>query len=207
MNKYNELKEKYYSNHIDFYVSLVGSIIMGIIHVISLLIHFDSIVLCYAIFCFLMALIKIWETSIEKHKIKPNEYVAGVISMLLLITPMMFSFVMTILYKEAPHYIFSWLIYAYALYATIKMVFAIRKIIQKDKTNKEYVLSLFSLIGALYTIQLMEFALIVTFSVDGVKMSMFMMQLFTQGAIFLVSIAVIILFIIKAIKHKNKTIS
>jgi hypothetical protein len=52
----------------------------------------------------------------------------------------------------------------------------------------------------------MEFSLIKTFSESGKDGSMYLMQLFTQGAIFLFSIFVIGLFIYKAItlrKSKN----
>ncbi len=74
-----------------------------------------------------------------------------------------------------------------------------------DKTDRQFVLSFLSLIGALYTIQMMEFSLIKTFSESGNDGSMYLMQLFTQSAIFLFSLFVIGLFIYKAITlNKNK---
>lgn len=118
---------------------------------------------------------------------------------------MMTAFVLTILYKDAPHYFVDWFIYAYALYGTVKMVFAIKNLVKKDKTNRQYVLAFLGLIGALYTIQMMEFSLIKTFSESGNDGSMYLMELFTQGAIFLFSLFVIGLFIYKAITlNKNK---
>ena len=125
--------------------------------------------------------------------------------MVIVLAPMMAAFVLTILYKDSPHYFIDWFIYAYALYGTVKMVFAIKNLIKKDKTDRQYVLAFLGLIGALYTIQMMEFSLIKTFSESGKDDSMYLMQLFTQGAIFLFSLFVIGLFIYKAITlNKNK---
>lgn len=78
------------------------------------------------------------------------------------------------------------------------MIFAIISLVKKDKTDRQYVLSFFGLIGALYTIQMMEFSLIKTFSDSEADQSMYLMQLFTQGAIFLFLLFVIGLFIYKA---------
>ena len=114
------------------------------------------------------------------------------------------AFVLTILYKDSPHYFIDWFIYAYALYGTLKMVFAIKSLVKKDKTDRQYVLSFLGLIGSLYTIQMMEFSLIMTFSTET-NNAMYLMQLFSQGAIFLFSIFVIGLLICKAITiNKNK---
>ena len=187
-----------------FYFSLFGPITMGTIHLIASIIHFDWIVVNYCMFSYSIALFKLWQWLIEKYNIKPNNLMAGIISVFIIIIPMMVSFVMTILYREAPHYIFDWIIYAYAFYGTIKMVFAIKSIIKKDKSDKEYVLSFIGMISALYTIQMMEFSLVTTFGDGGPDSSMFLMQLFTQGAIFIFSIVVIILFVKKYISDKHK---
>lgn len=144
-----------------------------------------------------MLLFKVWQWAIEKYHIKPNHYLAGVISLSMVLAPMMAAFVLTILYKDSPHYFIDWFIYAYALYGTLKMIFAIIRLVKKDKTDRQYVLSFLGLIGALYTIQMMEFSLIKTFSESGNDGSMYLMQLFTQGAIFLFSLFVIGLFIEK----------
>ena len=118
---------------------------------------------------------------------------------------MMAAIVLTILYKGSPHYFIDWFIYAYALYGTLKMIFAIKNLVKKDKTDRQYVLSFLGLIGALYTIQMMEFSLIKTFSESGNNGAMYLIQLLTQAAIFLFSLYVIGLFIYKAITiNKNK---
>ena len=197
-----KIKDIYHTGDNAFYVSLFGPIIMGTIHLIFVIIKFDWILVNYCIFSYLMALFKVWQWAIEKYHLKPNHYVAGIISMVVVLAPMMAAFILTIMYKDAPHYIIDWFIYAYALYGTIKMVVAIKGLVKKDKIERKYVLSYLSMIGALYTMQMMEFALIMTFS-NGFDNGMYLMQLFTQGAIFLFSLFLIGLFIHKTIRNKD----
>ena len=194
-----KLVDFYKKAEIGFYLSILGPFIMGTIHLVFVIIKFDLILVNYCIFSYLMMLFKVWQWAIEKYHLKPNSYIAGTISMILVLAPMMAAFVLTILYKDAPHYLFDWFIYAYATYGTVKMVFAIRGIIKKDKTDKQFVLSFLSLVGALYTLQMIVFNLIMTFD-EGTDNAMYLMQLFTQGAIFLFAIFVIVLFIYKFIK-------
>ena len=201
----NRIKDFYNKGEISFYISLLGPLVMGTIHLVFVIIKFDWILVNYCIFSYLMLLFKVWQWAIEKYHIKPNHYLAGAISMFIVLTPMIVAFVLTILYKDAPHYFIDWFIYAYALYGTLKMIFAIKSLVKKDKTDRQYVLSFIGLIGALYTIQMMEFSLIKTFSESENDGSMYLMQLFTQGAIFLFSLFVIGLFIYKVITlNKNK---
>lgn len=202
---FNKLKDIYSRNDVAFYISLLGPLTMGTIHLIFVIIKFDWILVNYCVFSYLMALFKVWQWAIEKYHLKPNNYVAGIISMLVIIAPMFSAFILTILYKDAPHYFFDWFIYAYALYGTVKMVFAIKGLVKKDKTDRQYVLAFFSLISALYTIQMMEFNLIMTFS-NKFDEAMYMMQLFTQGAIFLFSLFVIGLFIYKIFTIKKNIV-
>ena len=198
----NRIKDFYSRGDIAFYISLLGPFIMGTIHLVFVIIRFDWILVNYCIFSYLMFLFKVWQWAIEKYHLKPNHFVAGIISMLIVLAPMMAALVLTILYKDSPHYFIDWFIYAYALYGTLKMIFAIKNLCKKEKTNRQYVLSFFGLISALYTIQMMEFSLIKTFSESGNDGSMYLMQLFTQGAIFIVSLIIIVLFIIRLIKQK-----
>ena len=198
------IKKIFKNNDVRFIISLVGPLVMGTINLVSIIMHFDWIFLNYSIFAYLMALIKVWFWAIDKYKIKPTHYSAGVISLLLILAPMMAALVLTIRYKDEPHYIFDWFIYAYALYGTIKMVFAVKNMTKKDKTISEYVLTYFSMISALYTIQMMEFALIKTFDTNPSDNSMYVLELFSQGAIFVFVIVVMLIFVFKAIKGKVK---
>ena len=200
----NKVRDFYSIDDVAFYLSLLGPFIMGTIHLVFVIIKFDWILLNYCIFSYLMGLFKLWQWYIEKYHKKPHPYVAAIISMLIILAPMMASIVLTIRYKETPHYFVDWLIYAYALYGTIKMVFAIKELSKKNKNERQTVLSYLGIISALYTIQMMEFALIKTFSENGEDFAMYLMQLFSQGAIFLFSIFVIGLFIYKMISlHKD----
>ncbi len=200
---YREIKEFYHKGDNQFYFSLAGPLAMGTIHLIYVLNQFDWLVLNYCMFSYLMAFIKVWQWSIEKFKLKPNNYIAGVISVFVLLTPLMVSLILTITTRDNPYYIFDWLVYAYALYGTVKMVLAIKKLFANNKTEREYTLSLIGLIAALYTIQMMEFRLIM-FGGDGqVDDQMYLLELFTQGAIFIFTLVVIVLLIIKQIK-RNK---
>jgi len=200
---FKKIKQLYLKDDNAFYLSLIGPLAMGTIHLVFIIIKFDWILFNYSLFFYLMVLFKVWQWAIEKFRLKPNSYIAGIISMLIILAPMMASFVLTILYKDAPHYFVDWFIYAYALFATLKMVFAVKGLLKKNKSAKQYVLSYLGLIAALYTIQMMEFALIMTFSDESDK-AMYLMQLFTQGAIFLFSLFVIVLFIYKLVTSKKK---
>ena len=199
----NKIKDYYNKGDIAFYISLLGPFVMGSFHLIFTIIKFDWILVNYCIFFYLMLLVKVWQWAIEKYLLKINNYIAGIISLGLVLAPMMASFVLTILYRESVYYFIDWFIYAYALYGTLKMIFAVKNLIKKNKTDKQYVLSFFGLIGALYTMQMMEFNLIMSFD-DNRDNSMYMMLLFTQGAIFLFSIFVIGLFIYKVVTFNNK---
>ena len=201
----SKIKEFYNKGENKFYFSLLGPLIMGTVHLIAAIMHFDWTVVNYCIFSYLLALFKLWQWAIEKFNFIPKNIMAGIISMVIIIAPMIASFIMTIMFKDAPHYIFDWLVYAYATYGTIKMVLAIKSLVKKEKSNREYVNSYFGLIGALYTIQMMEFRLIMFASNGEVTHSMFLMQLFTQGAIFIVSIIIIILFIRKYIRDRHES--
>ena len=141
-----------------------------------------------------------------KKRDSGSPYIVGIIAFLVVLAPMMAAFVLTILFRDAPIYIFSWLVYAYALFGTIKMVLSIRKLSRKDKTKREYTLSLLGLLSALYTIQMMEFRLIMFASNGQVDESMYLMQLFTQGAIFIYSIVAMILLLIKQIKASKNMV-
>lgn len=200
-----KIRELFTNGDNNFYLSLIGPFVMGTIHLVFICIKFDWILLNYCIFSYLMGLFKLWQWYIEKYNKKPHPYVAAIISMLIILAPMMAAFVLTIRYKETPHYFADWLIYAYALYGTVKMVFAVKELSKKSKSERQTVLSYLGIISALYTIQMMEFALIKTFSEKGEESAMYLMQLFSQGAIFLFSLFVVGLFIYKTITlNKNK---
>ena len=193
----------YHSHNIDFYCSLIGPLTMFIIHLISVLMHFEWMTFNYGLYSLMILFIKVLLWASEKYHWKASTYLLSALATSFLIIPMMVSFVMTILYRESPTYVFEWLVYAYALYATIKTVLAIRKriIVKKDETIRAYVLSWLGLITALYTIQMLQFRLIRFIEGEQVSDSMYMMQLFTQGFISLFAVFVVGLFVYRFIKE------
>ena len=100
----NRIRDFYNKGDISFYISLLGPFIMGTIHLIFVIIKFDWILVNYCIFSYLMFLFKVWQWAIERYHLKPNHYLAGVISLSIILAPMMAAFVLTILYKDSPHY-------------------------------------------------------------------------------------------------------
>ena len=111
-------------------------------------------------------------------------------------------FVLTILSKDAPVSSANWLIYIYALYGTVKMALAIRGIVRKQKSPRQYALSFLGLSSALYTMQMMEISLIAAFG-DSQDSAMYMMKLFTQGAIFLISLFMVGVLVYKTLAKKR----
>lgn len=202
---FKKINSIYHSHNIDFYCSLLGPLTMFIIHLISVMMHFEWLTFNYALFFLLMIFIKTFLFFDEKYDWKINTYLVAAISTVFLSIPMMVSFILTILYRDAPSYIFEWLIYAYALYATIKIVVAIRKRIKAKygETERTYVSSWIGLVGALYTLQMLEFRLIKFVEGDNVSDQMYMMQLFTQGLIFLFAVFVVILFVYRFMNNKK----
>lgn len=203
--KLKRLKEFYDAKNIGFYLSLFAPFAMGTIHLISVLIHFDYAALSYCLFSYLIVPARLWQWAIEKRNFRPNGYLAGILSVAILSVPMMTAFVLTILFKDAPIYLWDWLIYAYAFYGTVKMVMAVRKRIKarKGESVQDNVLSWIGLLSALYTIQMMEFRLI-KFASSGEDHAMYLMQLFTQGAIFLFALFVIGYFLRRLLKTKKE---
>ena len=201
---YRQIIDFYHSGNVAFYVSLIGPLVMGTIHLVSVIVLFDWILLTYCAFSYLVVLFKVWQWAIDKYHLKPNNYIAGIISTVIVIIPMMAALMLTIMQKHTTNYFFDWLIYAYALYGTLKMVFAILDLSKKNKTDRQYVLSYLGLIVALYTIQMLEFDLIKMFGTSS-NHSMYLIQLITQGFVFLLSIFVIGLFIYKAITKNKKS--
>lgn len=183
----NKIKTIYKDKKLNFYFSLSGSLIMGLISLINVIRSFSFIPLFYALFSFSLAFIKIMISLFKKKDKDKGVLLFGSISVLLLSIPLVFSMVLTILYKDKPVYLFFWIIYAYATYATIKIITSSVGLNKAYKSHNNFSLvnSYFSFLSALYTIQMTQFALIKIFDNGD---DMFLIQLFTQGAIFFIAI-------------------
>lgn len=196
------IKEIWQKYELGFYASITGSLVMGTIHLISTCLNFSWLTFNYMLFCYLLLLgrVLIWAVAKKNDKYL---YLIGAFIILFLLVPLAVSLVRTIMEKDAPNYIFEWIIYGYATYGTYKLTYAIIRLVKSKKINNEKnVLSWLSLISALYTLFMMEFALIKTFSEDAGE-KMYILMLFTQGFIILATVAVLVLFIYRFIKNSK----
>ncbi len=200
---YIRIRDLYRRWNITLLIALLGPFVMGTIHLVSFLINFDWIVVTYCAFFYLSFIMRFVQYLIERFRLKVNPYIVGTVSILVLLIPMMAAFLLTIYQKDAPHYMYQWFIYVYAAYGFIKIIMAIRKLAKGGQTKLESVLNWYRVIGAAYTIQMMEFALISTFSSPssgGIDHKMLTLELATQGIIFLFSLFVMGYFIFRFVQ-------
>lgn len=197
----NELKVKYKEKHLDFWMSILPTFLMGTFHLISSIIIFSWITICYMVFCYLMVIIKTILFLMNRNI--NNLYIISSVFLFILLIPLASSMVMTILFKHPMGFGVKWIPIGYATYGTIKLTLSIINL-SKNKCKDEYtkIISWFSLIGALFTLEMFQFELI---RIGGgqVDESMHLLELFSQGAIIIFAIIVIALFIYRGIKEKK----
>ena len=199
---YIKLKRIYQTKKLNYWLSILGSLIIGTMSIINTLMSFSSFTLYYAIFAFSLAIIKLISMFLKKVNMGNGILLYGSISLIFLSFPLVLSLIETILYKDKVEYIFFWIIYAYALYGTIKFVNAIIGLNKNKKLKNNYlkINSYFAFIGALYTIQMMEFSLIATF---GEGEDLFILQMFTLGTIFAICILLSVKMFVEYVKNKK----
>lgn len=195
------MKQIWDKYELGFYTSLIGSLAMGTIHLISICMNFSWIVYNYMIFCYLMAVARVLVWLLAKKNKMKTIYLLSFIIMLIILIPLGISLVMTIKERDTPHYLFDWIAYAYALYAFIKMGFAIKNLIKTNEEKK--VLAYFGLINALFTMFMLQFALIKMFSEDNYY-SMYILMMVSQAVIISIALYVTVLFIVKFNKHRKQ---
>ena len=197
-------KALFSNKQIGLYASVAGSLIMGTIHLTATIRNFSWLTFNYCLFCYLLALIRILLTWFEKTERKSRIYLAGALSHAVLLIPMTVAMVKTILEKDAPAYIFFWMIYLYATYGTVKFILAVRSRHKARKSRDAYggVISWLSLVSAAYTLQMMESALISTFDTEN-HYSMILLQYFSHGAILFFCCAIVVHLYIKFKKQER----
>ena len=204
----NRIRKYYYDKHIDFYASIAGSLIMGTANLITTIKQFSWLTFNYCLFFYLLTAIKILMTCLNKSEKKYNLFFIGGVSLIILLVPMTVAMVETIIERDAPIYIFEWMIYLHATYGTVKFIMSIRAR-YKARISGDILtssMSWISLISATYTIQMMEFALIATFDTDKSR-SMFIMQFLTHGAILIFTVFVIVYMFVGFVKCKTSFIA
>ena len=204
MKTIDRIQKYYRDKHIDFYASIAGPLIMGTVHLVATIKQFSWLTFNYCLFFYIYMAIKIFMSHLDKTGKKNNLFLVGAISLVVLIIPMTVAMVGTILERDAPVYIFYWMIYLYATYGTVKFIMAIRARHRARKSGDVFagVMSWISLVTAAYTIQMMEFALIATFDTGG-SHSMFVMQFLTHGAILIFTFFVIVHMFVGFVKSKS----
>ena len=200
----NKLRNIYSRYHINFYASIAGSLIMGTVNLVTTVMHFSWLTLNYCLFSYLLVLTRVLLTFLGRKPGRRALYLAGAISLMVLMFPMTAAMVQTITERGAPSYPFYWMIYVYAAYGTGKFVFAVRSRHRARKSGNAArgVLSWISLVSAAYTLQMMEFALIATFDPEG-SGAMVMMQFFTHGAILVFTAFVIVHLFMKYLRQPS----
>ncbi|MDY5441058.1 MAG: hypothetical protein SPG64_02395 [Candidatus Enteromonas sp.] len=189
--------------NLGFIFSVIGSLTMGTISLSGVLKSYSPFTLWYMIFCYLLALFKIGLRILQKTNAGKWANLYGSLSLFLLGIPLVFAAVFTFLYRSTPTYPFYWMIYAYALYGTIKMVTAIVSLTKARKSIDPFqrVAAYFSFTGALYTLEMMEFALLTTFG-NGESLSH--INVAVQGlALLSISLTMSVLLMVRFIKDKT----
>ena len=200
-DKIIRVKEIWNEYELGFYVSVAGSFAMGTIHLVTTIISFSWLTFNYMLFCYIMMLARVYIWFLKRKDKRKYIYLAGAIILLIVLIPLTVSLVKTIMDKDAPHYLFDWFIYAYALYAFYKLINGIIKLVKSKKTDDSFnnVISWLALVNALFTMFMLEATMIIIFAENAVSMQY--LQLFMQGFIILFVVAIIVIFITRFIKQ------
>lgn len=207
--KVNKLKKYIENKNLDFYFSITISIIVAIFNLFLTIFSYSSYFLMYTIFYFLVVFCRTG-LFLYKSKFKNNQknnrylYLLTALSILFLISPMIQAFISTFNFRETYHYIFAWIPYVYGLFSLVKLVNTIEYICKERKSKDVYNICLkhLSVLTTLYTLQMLEFALI-RLNEDLVDSNIYYFELYTQGLIFILCLAAI-LHLIFLFFYKNK---
>lgn len=200
MNKIIDKFKKILWNSGDFYITITASFILIIVNIITCIASFSWVFISYIIFLTLMLIFNIF---LKKVFINSNKiYLIGAIFLLILILPMGQCFVLTILFRNYQTPIWFWIPYLYALFVTIKTTLCIRGFI-KNKTPQGKVNSILNIVSTLYTIQMLEFTLIMEFGKDTDLNNMIILQYVSQAVIIAVTLFLIIHLFISQYKKIN----
>ncbi len=194
------IKNIWENYNLGFYCSILGSFAMGTIHLIVTVNNFTYLTLNYMMFCYLLVLIRIFIWLLRNKEKSKLMYLVTAISLILLLIPLGVSLTKTFTDRDKPIYIFDWLVYGYALFAFLKLGFAIKNLIKRKSTGMESN-SWVSIVGASFTIFMLEFTLIKTFTNDAT--SMFPTIIATQIAIIVLTFFIIFFQFFKYFKYKK----
>lgn len=174
---------------------------MGILNVVNTVFSFSWITICYAMFFFLMCILRILTWYFIDHKKIKKHFPILLISLSLTLINLAASMVMTILFRTQPVYIIEWIVYGYAAYAFIKLGISINDIVKAHKNKSGITRALILFIPTLFTIFLLEFTLIRTFSFDYTKL--FILEIVFQALIVCYTLSVLIYLVYLKVKREK----
>lgn len=209
--KFEDLKKYIKDKNIDFYFSISISIIVAFFNLFLVIYSYSTYFLMYTIFYFLVVFCRTG-LFLYNSKFKNNQknnrylYLLTALSILLLISPMIQAFISTFNFRETYHYIFAWIPYIYGLFSLVKLVTTIEYIYKERKSKDVYNICLkhLSVLTTLYTLQMLEFALI-RLNEDLVDSNIYYFELYTQGLIFIICLIAIIHLITLFFINKKQT--
>ncbi len=164
LNKFLDACKKY---DMGFYASILGLLIMGTFHLVMTCISFSWLTFNYMLFCYLMMFARTSIYSLYKKDKQGVSYLLASIYLMLALIPLVVSFYKTITERELVPYIFDWIIYGYAAYAFYKLITGIINLVKSRQSNvTKNILCWYNLVNAFFTMFMLEFTLIRTFSTD-----------------------------------------
>ena len=173
---------------------------MGTFHLVIVLMHPSMLPLLYMFFCYLLSASRLVEYFLMRKEKRRFAELFGAISILVLTVPLVLSMVFTILKRRSVEYPFYWMIFAYAFYAFLKIGTALYNLFKKGKRPVRATPYL-SLVGALYTMFMMQDAMLNAYGEAGEFA--YLMRLYSQGAVFLVSLFLASLLFIRFLRAKE----
>ena len=204
--KYNKIKQFIIDNDISLYFSIAATLAMVIIHLVNVILHYSNFLLFYVFFYFFLLLTKVWLYFDNKRE-NSNPFLIGTIMSFIILIPLLNSLIFTIKDRDKPVYFFDFMIYGYAFYAFFKLIVSIVNYHNSKSNNNvnKRVYSYFSLLSAFLTLNLMQFALIMTFSENNNHGQLLSIEITTQILAVLFNIYVFMFCLINEIKYiKNK---
>ena len=191
---YQDYKKIYHKYNLNIIASILGNMFMAILNLI-LIINGGSLFLIGAIlFYLLMSLLRC--ISFILYKKNKSERKIGIFyavssTFIYLLIPSLLAYVLSV--KEYHPFFIEWFIYAYALYATLKMVFAFmhikRTFVEKDIYLIDIKVS--NLVLAFYTVFLLAFNLI--YANGEMDNAMFSIMIFINVMVIISAIVALII--------------
>lgn len=204
----NRLSQFARDKNLALLATLGGSLAMATLHFVGVALKFDWTTLNYGIFCLGMFGSKAALFFVAQSRKRRLAYLSSALCVTALTVPMIASILLTVLFRQAPVYPFEWIVYAYAFYGTVKTVLAVRGLVRTRKRPQTlaFILAMFNLVGAAYTVKMLEWRLI-NFAGGSGSESMMTLQMFTQGAVFALTVAVAAILFVKYVQTKKNGLS